>query len=52
MHMLTNQLYQLNLKFKDVCNENTGLRNMVQSLEREIACLKCQLRTWQRLHES
>ena len=52
VHMLTNQLYQLNAKFKDAWNEKTGLRNMVKSLERDMAALKSQLRTWQRLHES
>ena len=49
---MTNQLYQANLKMKDLYNENTGLRNMVKSLEREAVALKSQLKTWQRLHES
>ena len=48
---MTNQLYQANLKMKDLYNENTGLRNMVNSLEREVKALKTQLRTWQRLNQ-
>ena len=44
IHRLTNELYQLHGKHKDLINENTGLKNQNSELNSEIKTLRIQLK--------
>ena len=44
VHRLSDELYQLGCKYKDVFNENTGLKNENLALRNEIRTLKIQLK--------
>ena len=47
VHYVTNELYQLNMRHKNVINENTGLKSQIEDLKRTIYWLENNVKSLQ-----